>query len=605
MIIWNRMAAETISGKPSGDAGVALEWGFKIPMRDGVTLNGTVYKPKDMARPLPVIFTLTPYIADTYHERGMYFARNGYVYVIVDARGRGNSEGRFEPFLNEGKDGHDVVAQLARQGWSNGKVAMWGGSYAGFNQWATLKEFPPHLATIAPAAAACPGVDFPAFNNIFASYETQWLTYTSGVTPNVKLFDDASFWIGRFRERYLRHRPFKELDAIVGNPSPHFQMWLDHPDTAAFWEHLAPSPDDYRRMDIPILTITGMYDGDQPGALHYYRRHMRYATAKARARHYLIFGPWDHAGTRTPALEFGGLKFGEASKLDLNRLHKEWYDWTMKGGKRPELLEKRVAYYVTGAEEWKYAGRLEAIPTTRRRLYLHSPNGRAGDVFGSGVLSREKAETGEPDRFTYDPLDVRPAEMETEEVKEYLIDQRYALSLFGAGLVYHTEPFAREAEITGWLKLVAWMEMDVPDTDFLVDVYEITSSGQSLLLTQDAMRARYRASLKRPRPVAPGAIERYEFGSFFFISRRIAKGSRLRLVLRASNTIYLQKNYNGGGAVAEETAQDARVAHVALHHDEQHPSYLEIPVARAAGEVRRRRQRMRSPRATAIRPANM
>ena len=50
MIIWNRMAAEEPSGKLSGDAGVALEWGFKIPMRDGVTLNGTVYKPKYMPR---------------------------------------------------------------------------------------------------------------------------------------------------------------------------------------------------------------------------------------------------------------------------------------------------------------------------------------------------------------------------------------------------------------------------------------------------------------------------------------------------------------------------------------------------------------------------
>src|SRR3989304_7464638 len=112
MLIWNRTAAEIPSGKPSGEGGVALEWGLKIPMRGGVTLNGTVYKPKDMTRPLPVVFTLTPYIADTYHERGMYFARNGYAYVIVDARGRGNSEGRFEPFLNEGKDGPDVVEWL-------------------------------------------------------------------------------------------------------------------------------------------------------------------------------------------------------------------------------------------------------------------------------------------------------------------------------------------------------------------------------------------------------------------------------------------------------------------------------------------------------------
>src|SRR5574341_2582276 len=76
---------------------IDIVWAAKIPMRDGVKLNGTVYKPKPQAEPLPVVFTFTPYISDTYHERAIYFARNGYVYVLVDVRGRGNSEGNFEP----------------------------------------------------------------------------------------------------------------------------------------------------------------------------------------------------------------------------------------------------------------------------------------------------------------------------------------------------------------------------------------------------------------------------------------------------------------------------------------------------------------------------
>lgn len=177
-------------------------------MRDGVKLNATVYKPKGMSEPLPVIFTLTPYIADTYHPRAMYFAQNGYVFALVDCRGRGNSEGQFEPMANEGRDGHDVVEWLARQPWANGKVTMWGGSYAGFDQWSTLKEFPPHLATIVPAAAAYMGFDFPFFKNIFYFYNIQWLTDTSGVTPNDKLFEDTPFWIGKFRDQRLKHLPY-------------------------------------------------------------------------------------------------------------------------------------------------------------------------------------------------------------------------------------------------------------------------------------------------------------------------------------------------------------------------------------------------------------
>src|SRR5256885_16563172 len=114
-------------------------------------------------------------------------------------------------------------------------------------------------------------------------------------------------------------------------------------------------------MSVPILTITGHYDGDQPGAFTFYKRHMLYGAAEAKANHYLIIGPWDHAGTRTPKAEVGGLKFGQASLLDLNKLHTEWYDWAMKGGAKPEFLKKRVSYYLVGAEEWKYADSLESI----------------------------------------------------------------------------------------------------------------------------------------------------------------------------------------------------------------------------------------------------
>ena len=61
-------------------------------------------------------------------------------------------------------------------------------------------------------------------------------------------------------------------------------------------------------------------------------------------KHYLLMGPWNHSGTRTPKTEFDGLKVGEASKLDMNSLHKAWYDWTMKSGQPPEFLKQRVAY---------------------------------------------------------------------------------------------------------------------------------------------------------------------------------------------------------------------------------------------------------------------
>jgi uncharacterized protein len=393
----------------ASSSNVDMQWGVKIPMRDGVNLNATVYKPHEQNEALPVIFTFTPYIGDSYTDRAMYFAAHGYVYALVDVRGRGNSGGEFEPFVNEGRDGYDVTEWLAKQSYCNGKVTMWGGSYAGFDQWSVLKEFPPHLATIVPAAAAHPGLDFPFQYNIFAPYDTRWLTFTSGKTGNSSTFGNSAFWSAKSMELYKEHRAFEEYDKIVGNPSAIFQKWVEHPIPDAYYDAMVPNPEQYKEMSVPILTITGHYDGDQPGAFTYYKRHMHYGAAEAKANHYLIIGPWDHAGTRTPKRELNGLKFAEASALDLNKLHTEWYDWTMKGGAKPSFLKKRIAYYVMGAEEWKYADSLETLANDKLTLYLAS-NNNASDVFHSGLLLGAKGGSMAADSWTYDPLRTEPGE---------------------------------------------------------------------------------------------------------------------------------------------------------------------------------------------------
>ena len=559
---------------------IDMQWAVKIPARDGVKLNATVFMPHGQKEPLPVIFTFTPYIGDSYTDRAVYFAKHGYVYALVDVRGRGNSGGEFEPFVNEGKDGYDVVEWLARQSYCNGKVTMWGGSYAGFDQWTVLKEFPPHLVTIVPAAAAHPGVDFPFQYNIFGPYDMQWLTFTSGVTGNANLFGNGAFWSSKSREMYMAHSAFQDFDKLVGNSSTVFQKWLKHPTPDAYYDAMVPNPDQYKRMSLPILTVTGHYDGDQPGAFTFYKRHMQYGTAEAKANHYLIIGPWDHAGTRTPKAEVGGLKFGQASVLDLNKLHTEWYDWTMKGGPKPEFLKKRVAYYLVGAEEWKYADSLESISNAAKTLYLGS-NADASDVFRSGVLTERKpGASAVIDSWTYDPLDTRPGSAEPEDDGNSLTSQRAVLNLFGGGVVYHAGPFAEVVEIAGFPKLTVWLKMDVPDTDLEADLYEILPDGGSVALASASMRARYRESLREAKAVVAGKIEKYVFDNFTFFARRVEKGSRLRLVLRSINSAGAEKNYNSGGVVASETGKDAKTAHVTLIHDAEHASALELPVAK-------------------------
>ncbi|MGO1071222.1 CocE/NonD family hydrolase [Lysobacter sp. CA199] len=565
-------------------AEVAFQWNLRIPLRDGVNLSAIRYRPQGQKTGTPCIFALTPYTAQRNHERAMYFARHGYTYYAVDVRGRGNSEGEFTPMLQEARDGHDVAEWLAQQGECNGKIAMSGGSYGGYSQWAVAKELPPHLVTIIPVASVGPGIDFPILNNIPYTYNMQWLTFVSGHASQDRIFADGAFWAEQYRRWYEAHAPFKELDSYIGNPSPTFQGWLGHPEQDAYWDSYRPSPEQYAKMTAPILSITGHYDGDQPGAMNYYQEHMRYGSDRAKAAHYLIIGPWDHAGTNVPQAEMGGLKFAPASVVDMPSLHTAWYDWILKQGKKPEFLKDKVAFYMVGEEAWRYAPSLPAVTASTQAWYLDSQGGRANDVFEAGQLRAAPPASSAPDRYVYDPLDTSPLQYENRPevfalTYSFITDQRITQLSSGKQLVYHTPALERDTDIAGFFKLSAYIALDQPDTDFAVNIYEVKSDGSTVFLTQEYKRARYRESLRKPVLVTAGAVERYDFDRFNFTARRLSQGSRLRLVIAPLNTMTMQKNYNSGGVVAQESGKDARRVEVTLYHDAQRPSALYVPIA--------------------------
>ena len=310
----------------------------------------------------------------------------------------------------------------------------------------------------------------------------------------------------------------------------------------------------------------------------HYRQHMKYASAAGGALHYLVIGPWDHAGTRTPQTEFVGVKVGPASLVDLPRLHHEWYAWTLQGGPKPGFLQKNVAYYVMGAEEWRYADTLEEVTARSDSLYLHS-TANPTDVFHSGILTGKLPDDEPRDHYTYDPRDVSLAALESTVDPESRTDMRMVYASAGKHLVYHSAPLSRTVEIAGFFRLSLWLAIDQPDTDFRVSIYEVDIDGSAILLSSDWIRARYRESLREARLVDTTGPLRYDFERFTFVARRMKPGSRLRLIVGPLHSIFSQKNYNSGREVSRESLQDACVVRVTLLHDRTHPSALHVPLA--------------------------
>jgi putative CocE/NonD family hydrolase len=531
-----------------------IEWGVKIPLRDGVTLDATIFRPVT-DKPVPVILTLTPYVADRFEDVGAAFAKAGYAFASVDDRGRGNSGGRFVLWDGEGRDGHDVVEWLARQGWSDGQVGMWGGSYGGKNQWMIAGERPKGLKTIVPASAGVAGENIAMhYSNISLALDYNWLISMIGVTANTNSAGDSAYWTGVYQEAAKGLVPWRDLDSLAGYRSAIWQEWMAHPALDAFWDAASPAPGRYGAITLPTLSITGQYD------------------TSVAAQSYLVIGPWNHAGSRIPMRRLGGLDFGPAAFLDVVALHVAWYDHVMKGAPLPAFLTDHVVYYLVGSDPnsgaWRSAPTLAAATDHVQTLWLSSPGTDAGSIAAHGALTAGAPPAQPSDDYVYDPgLPAHNEGFEGAELvsKDYLTSDGLMRRLHGDGLVYDTAPFAAAADLVGIPAVTLYLRLDVPDTDVRAALYEVEADGSVVFLTQDVLRARYRAGVRRASLVTPGQLEPYAFQRFNFVARTIAPGSVLRLVIVPLGASYHgQRNRNSGKPVADETAADDRIAHVSL-----------------------------------------
>jgi putative CocE/NonD family hydrolase len=329
-----------------------------------------------------------------------------------------------------------------------------------------------------------------------------------------------------------------------------------------------------------VLTATGFYDDDQPGALHYYRRHESYAPASLVERTFLVIGPWDHLGTQRPQTTINGLNIPQAAVLDMNKVHADWYDWVLGRGSRPSFLRDRVAYFMMGADEWRYAHTLEGASSGKNlTLYLEDASGQPGDLFHSGALSMTKPGAEPPATIVDDPRTLPELAVADQAANEDLHSQFRAYQK--DALVFHSAPLAHDTEIAGQIRLNLQVAADAPDFDLWAELQMVNPDGSAVTLGQDIRRARFRDGFFKAELLKPGELVTIPF-EFNWLAWRIPAEARLRLVLMPLNSPNYQKNYNTGGRIGYEEPKDARVAHIKLFHDSKRSSVLLLPLAAAS-----------------------
>lgn len=554
-------------------AGVTRLCDVGVPMRDGTLLSADVYFPAGGVDggPYPAVVNRTPY--DNQGSANLALARHltahGYAVVLQDVRGKHDSDGDWLPFRHEGPDGYDTIEWVAEQPWCTARVGTFGISYEGWVQWALAREQPPHLCTMVSTA---PGGRFmrelPFHNGVLMLAMLPWLHATSGRTIQLPdLIPDLPV--------ALRHLPVRTMDELLGQRLPVWREWLEHPVVDAYWRELSLD-DDFAGIDMPVLHVTGWYDGDQPGALYFYEGMCR-DSPRARDQHLLV-GPWDHGGTREPAPMLGGVDFGREAVADVADLHRRWYDHWLKAEPSTRFAEPRCRAFQTGGAGWQDLSCWPPPGATDTVLHLRS-GGRANTLAGDGRLSFEAPAGAEPpDVYAYDPADPTPSCVDERfyagDQVETPLDHRFKHRRDDV-LVYTSDALPAELVLGGQPLVRLFASTDGSDTDWFATLHDVAPTGASTMLAEGRLRARFRESLEREALLEPGRPYEFTF-ELSAIFHALAPGHRLRLTVASSDFPTWERNPNTGDPIGSATT--IRVATNRVHHEPGMASRLVVPV---------------------------
>jgi uncharacterized protein len=537
------------------------QFNVRIPMRDGVQLAANIFRPAGGGKS-PALLVRTPYgkgtdITDNYQS----FVNHGYAVVVQDVRGRNDSEGIFKPLEQEPGDGYDTIEWIAQQPWCDGKVGMMGGSYLGIVQWKVAVLNNPHLKAIFPVVSG------------YDDYRDRF--YSTGGA--LKLGNRLNWMAENLKvpgynpefSRFVLHLPLRTSDiAATGQQSEMFQQALKHPAFDAFWMSVS-TREQIARIRVPVFSVGGWYDNFVQSDLEAFA-----ALSRNSGVHRTLIGPWPH----NMSTRFAGVDYGKSADVPVRALQLQWFDQWLKGKPTPLSSTPPLRLFTMGANEWHEE---KSWPPEGMRpvpMYFEG-RGHANTLDGDGGLNVVAPRREVTDRFVYDPHDPAPTRGGPVCCNPRVfpwgpMDQRPVEKRRDV-LVYTSRPLHRPVEATGPVHVVLYASTTARDTDFTAKLVDVFPDGHARNLTDGILRARYRKSLEREDPVAPGEVMRLVIDAGV-TSNVFLKGHRIRVEISSSNFPRFDRNPNTGAPIGA----DARLATATqtIYHGRNRASHLLLPV---------------------------
>lgn len=553
-----------------------------VPMRDGVKLYADVYLPRAEGR-YPTLVVRTPYGVqrDGVHETMIKFAQRGYAVVMNDTRGRYESEGQWEPFRTEAKDGYDTIQWAANQPWSNGKIATQGGSYLGHVQWRAASLQPPNLVAMFPAVAS---------TNIYANWITLGgafrlsFNYGWGVVRMPNRIMLPQYW---HSEKYapaelqyetiLKHLPLKDGDLqSAGYAVKHYRDWVAHPGYDDYWREISDE-EHFSKINVPAHTSGGWFDIFVQGTINGFagvRKHG--ANEKTRRETKMIIGAWGHG----PSQKFGDVDFGPQNMRAQFDRELRWFDHYLKGVDNGIDREPPIEIFYMGVNQWRHEQDWP-IPGTKFTPFYIASKGAANSDNGNGNLSANQPLYGAgaaSDQYDYDPNNPAPTVGGANCCGTPTLagpkDQRVIESRKDI-LVYTSAPLNQPLAIAGPVKMKLFASTDGPDTDWVVKLIDVHPNGFSMNIAEGILRARYRKGTDQMELLKPNEVYEFEV-DLVGTANVFLPGHRIRVDVTSSHFPQFDRNPNTGEAFG--VSSKVRIAKQTIYHNAARPSHIVLPV---------------------------
>jgi uncharacterized protein len=544
---------------------------YFIPMRDGVRLFTFVYAPKDTNRLYPIMMLRTPYSIAPYKpakypdELGPSeaFAREGFIFVYQDVRGRYRSEGLFIDMpphkthlsgpqdTDESTDACDSINWLVKHiPNNNGRVGLWGVSYDGFYAAHGMLNAPPALKAASPQAPMADAGDgddmyhngafFLAAN--FDFYMTDLWPRGPKLVQNDREDPDFDYGTRDHYAFFLRMGPLANAEALYfRHRNSYWSNLLKHPNYDEFWTSRALGPV-MHDLTAPVLVVGGWFDAeDLGGTLKLFHAIDQHGGAPAVT---LVMGPWSHGQWDSKGgAKLGKLSFGSKTcEFYHERIEFPFFAQALASHPKDSVQLPKAWLFETGKNEWCRFDSWPPKDALRRTLYFQA---------GGKLLFDPPAEKSATfDQYVGDPANPVPLLAKKGEgmPDDYMTgDQRFATRRPDV-LTYETDPLKDDLTVAGPITPRLRVSTSGTDSDFivkLIDVYPddapdpvpnpkgIHYAGYQQLVRGEPFRGKFRNSRSEPQPFVPGQPARIEF-SMPDVLHQFRKGHRIMVQIQSS-----------------------------------------------------------------------